>query len=81
MPKLGTFSGEELQKFFLGQGFIIKSQRSSHVKLRRIVDGRKQTLIIPKHSTVKKGTLREIYTQALAYIPDDILRANFYTRN
>lgn len=80
MPKLKNISGNELVRFFTSHGFLVLNQRGSHVKLRRTVDGRKQTLIIPNHTPLRAGTLRAIYLQALAYVSDEILRAYFYTK-
>ena len=50
------------------------------MKLRRTVaDGTIQTLTIPAHREIKLGTLREIFTQAVRFIPDADLRPHFYT--
>jgi HicA toxin of bacterial toxin-antitoxin, len=55
-------------------------ERGSHVKLRRILsDGAKQTLTIPAHSELDKGTLKAIYKQALRYVPEDELQPHFYS--
>jgi predicted RNA binding protein YcfA (HicA-like mRNA interferase family) len=42
-------------------GFVFRSQRGSHVKLRRR-DGR--TVIVPMHRELAPGTLRSILRQA-----------------
>ena len=80
MPRLKSISGDELVKFFTSHGFLVLNQHGSHIKLRCIVDDRKQTLIIPNHTPLRIGTLRAIYIQALAYMPDDVLRAYFYMK-
>ena len=79
MPKLRDFSGKEVINFFESQGFSIVSQHGSHIKLRRVLAGNKQTLIIPNHTTIHKGTIREIFNQAVRYIPEETLREFFYT--
>ena len=79
MPRLKTLSGNDVIKIFLSFGFEIASQRGSHVKLQRVVGGSKQTLTIPNHNELDKGTLLAIYRQALRYIPEDRLTPNFYT--
>jgi predicted RNA binding protein YcfA (HicA-like mRNA interferase family) len=56
MPKLRDFSGKEVLSFFESHDFSIISQHGSHIKLRRVVGGNKQTLIIPNHSSIHKGT-------------------------
>jgi len=79
MPKLKTLSGGEVVKIFSRFGFEVLSQRGSHVKLRRVIsDGTKQTLTIPLHEELDKGTLRAIFRQALRYIPEDELKPYFY---
>jgi predicted RNA binding protein YcfA (HicA-like mRNA interferase family) len=80
MPKLRDFSGKEVLSFFESHGFSIISQHGSHIKLRRVVENSKQTLIIPNHSSIHKGTIREIFNQAIHYISEENLRAFFYTK-
>ncbi|MBN1762050.1 MAG: type II toxin-antitoxin system HicA family toxin [Methanomicrobia archaeon] len=80
MPKLKTLSGKAVVKIFSEFSFDIVSQRGSHVKLGRInPDGSRQTLTIPFHDELDKGTLRAIFRQALRYIPEEELRPYFYT--
>jgi len=79
MPRLKTFGGKEVVKILSQFGFKVVSQRGSHVKLRRVLsDGTKQTLTIPLHEELDKGTLRAIFRQALRYIPEEELRSHFY---
>jgi predicted RNA binding protein YcfA (HicA-like mRNA interferase family) len=62
MPKLKTLSGEELLRVFEAFSFRTFAQRGSHVKLRRVVaGGARQTLTVPDHREIDKGTLRAIY--------------------
>ena len=80
MSKLKTLSGKEVTNIFLSFGFEVASQRGSHIKLRRVLsDGHKQTLTIPNHTELDKGTLRAIYRQGLRYIPEEDLFPNFYS--
>ena len=61
MPKLKTLSGEDIVKIFSKFDFKISSQKGSHVKLVRILpDGTKQSLTIPYHKELDKGTLKAI---------------------
>ena len=79
MPRLKNLSGREVIAIFSRFGFGIVSQRGSHVKLRRILpDGEKQTLTIPLHQELDRGTLRAIFRQALRYVPEEELRPYFY---
>ncbi|RKY57587.1 MAG: type II toxin-antitoxin system HicA family toxin [Candidatus Latescibacterota bacterium] len=79
MPKLKILSGREVVGIFSHFGFEVVSQRGSHVKLRRTLpDGTKQSLTIPLHEELDRGTLRAIFRQALRYIPEEELRPYFY---
>ena len=79
MPKLKVLSGQEVIKILLFFGFIVVLQRGSHVKLARIKsDNIKQTLTIPNHPELDRGTLKAIYRQALKYISEDDLKSHFY---
>ncbi len=80
MPRLKDLSGQEVLSFFESQGFSVVSQSSSHIKIRRVISGNKQTLIIPNHQSIRKGTIREIYNQAIHYISEEILHVFFYTK-
>ncbi|MEM0023829.1 MAG: type II toxin-antitoxin system HicA family toxin [Thermofilum sp.] len=79
MPRLKVLSGREVVKILSRFGFTIISQKGSHVKLRRILpDGTKQSLTIPLHEELDKGTLKAIYRQALRFIPEEELKPYFY---
>ena len=81
MPKLKTLSGKEVIKIFHSFGFNVIAQKGSHVKLARIQkDGTRQTLTIPNHFEIDKGTLKAIYRQALKYIPEEKLKIYFYNK-
>lgn len=80
MPKLKTLSGKEIVGIFISFGFEVASQRGSHVKLRRASgDTYTQTLTIPHHTELDKGTLRAIYRQGLKYIAEENLYPFFYS--
>ncbi len=59
MPaKLRNLSGDDVLRILATFGFAVVSQRGSHVKLRRVAsDGRKQTLHLPRHGQLRRGTL------------------------
>ena len=78
MPKLRVLSGANLLAILQLFGFEVLSQRGSHVKLIRLQDGRRQILTVPNHKELDKGTLKAIYRQASAFIPEDELTAHFY---
>lgn len=80
MTKLRTLSGQDLVRIFANFGFHPVSQRGSHVKLRRMPPaGGAQTLTIVLHQGLDKGTLHAIYRQALRFLTEEDLRADFYT--
>ncbi len=80
MPKLRILSGDDVVKILESLGFLMAAQKGSHVKLKRITDGgMKQTLTIPNHKELDKGTLRAIYLQVSKYVPESILREYFYS--
>jgi predicted RNA binding protein YcfA (HicA-like mRNA interferase family) len=68
---------KEYIKIFHHFGFHRVSQKGSHVKLRRVKNGSKQTLTIPVHKEIDRGTLRAIYSQAQRYLPEEDLRGHF----
>jgi predicted RNA binding protein YcfA (HicA-like mRNA interferase family) len=79
MPKLRVLSGKKLVKIFEGFGFVSVSQKGSHIKMHRFYDEAIQMLVIPNHPSVSKGTLKEIYNQALQYISEKEIKRFFYT--
>lgn len=77
--KLRHLSGNEVISIFNTFEFTVHSQRGSHVKIRRLIHSKKQTLTIPMHSELDAGTLRAILRQATRYIPENELRPHFYS--
>ena len=58
MSKLPQVSGKDTIKALQKIGFVLNSQKGSHVKLVRLKNNQRQTVIIPMHKNIKKGTLR-----------------------
>jgi len=79
MPKLRDISGKKLVKIFENLGFTVVGQKGSHVKMAKFVVGINQTLVIPNHPSISKGTLKNIYTQASEYISEKNLKKHFYS--
>jgi len=79
MSKLRVLGGKDLLKIFDSFGFEQIDQNGSHVKLRRIVNGNRETLTVPKHDEIDKGLLKQIFLQASQYISEKKLRPLFYT--
>jgi predicted RNA binding protein YcfA (HicA-like mRNA interferase family) len=78
MPRLKQLSGRDLISIFIQFGFTIEAQRGSHVKLRRVRNEQRQTLIIPAHNRIDASTLRAIFRQAQRYVSEQDLRSHFY---
>ncbi|HOK45541.1 MAG TPA: type II toxin-antitoxin system HicA family toxin [Bryobacteraceae bacterium] len=79
MPKLRVLSGDEVVRILHSFGFAPVSRRGSHIKLqRKLPNGSRQSLTVPLHREMDRGTLLAIYRQALRFIPEDELRSRFY---
>jgi len=79
MPGLKKLSGSQVIAILVKAGFQVISQKGSHVKLKRFIDSKPQTLTIPNHKEIDTGTLRAIFNQASQYIDPDRLRREFYS--
>jgi predicted RNA binding protein YcfA (HicA-like mRNA interferase family) len=56
MPISGKQAASILQK----QGFVVSSQRGSHVVLTKETETGKSITVVPLHKELKKGTIRGI---------------------
>ncbi len=80
MPKkLRNLSGDEIISIFQKFGFSISYAKGSHSKLSRIAGGEKQVIVVPRHNSVAKGTLKSIYRKATPYLGEEALYPFFYT--
>lgn len=79
MSKLRVISGKKLVSVFESFGFVRVGQKGSHIKMQRFYSGLMQTLVIPNHTSISKGTLKEIYSQALQYFSEKEIKNIFYT--
>lgn len=79
MPKLRALSATDVVRILSLFGFTVASQRGSHLKLQRILSSGKQTLTIPNHANLDKGTAKAIYRQMLRYLTEGELHPHFYT--
>ena len=80
MPnKLKNLSGKEIVKFLEQNGFSIHKNHGSHCKMRRTIGDRRQTLVIPMHNSIAKGTLRDVYNQISEYLPESDTGNFFFT--
>lgn len=80
MSRIRVLSGKDIIKILESFGFIIIGQKGSHVKMKRVTKGGSpQTLTIPKHSELDKGTIKAIYIQILRYLSEDEIKGYFYS--
>jgi predicted RNA binding protein YcfA (HicA-like mRNA interferase family) len=61
-PGLPVVSGESLIKALGKDGWTVKRQRGSHVRLKK--PGRRTALVVPLHRELKRGTLAGILRDA-----------------
>lgn len=79
MGRMRVLSGSQVLAILRSFGFVVHAQHGSHVKLSRFsADGAKQTLVIPLHADLDKGTLQAIFRQASRFVPASDLRAHFF---
>ena len=74
MPKLPQVSGSEVIKVLAKVGFKKVSQKGSHIKLQRKRSNIIQTIIIPNHKVLKKGTLRNGILKNIPLTVEDFLK-------
>jgi len=74
MSNLPQVSGKDTIKVLQRIGFIVTTQRGSHVKLTRILNSQKQTVIVPMHKVLKKGTLRNGILKIINLSVDDFIK-------
>lgn len=60
VPELPVISGQKTIKILVKLGFVVVRQKGSHVFLQRGND----TVTVPLHNPLKKGTLKSILKQA-----------------
>ena len=80
MPnRLRNLSGGEVIKIFQTFDFKLIFGKGSHCKLARINnDGTRQVIVVPRHQSISKGTLKSIYNKALNYLSEEQLKPLFY---
>ena len=80
MPRLKRLSGKDVIAILGRFGFVVVSQRGSHVKLARAMStGERQILTVPSHSELDTGTCRALLRQASRYVLGQELRPYFYS--
>jgi len=78
--KLRQLRTTDVLRILAGFGFEeVRGGKGSHIKLRRMVDDKRQTLILPRQDPLARGTLRAIFRQACRYVAESELRPHFFT--
>lgn len=62
MPK--RYSAKQVIKRLKQFGFVKISQKGSHIKLKGLIEGKIQTVIVPDHKQIAIGTFSSILKQA-----------------
>lgn len=62
--KLPVASGKDVIKALGRAGFRVVRQKGSHVRMEKLEGAKVVKLTVPMHETLKKGTLRQILTDA-----------------
>jgi predicted RNA binding protein YcfA (HicA-like mRNA interferase family) len=62
--RLPVASGKQVIKALSKAGFRVVRQKGSHVRLERIQGDQTIKLTVPLHETLKKGTLKQILSEA-----------------
>lgn len=79
MPRLRILSGSDVLGILAGFDFQPFSQRGSHIKVRRTTShGETQTLTVPNHREIDRGTLHAIFRQACRFVAEAKLRQKFF---
>jgi len=74
MPRLPQVSGKRVVEALKNIGFLKVSQKGSHIKLQRLKGKRLQTIIVPNHKVIKKGTLRNGILKVVPLSVDEFLK-------
>jgi len=74
MSRLPQASGKDTIKALQKIGFIIISQKGSHIKLIRTIGSQRQTITIPMHKVIKKGTLRNGILKPINLSVDEFIK-------
>ena len=79
MSKLRVLSGKDIIKFLQKEGLEIEYCKRNHCKLFKLIGGEKESITIPLHKEIAKGTLRAIYNQASRFVSQGELKKYFYS--
>ena len=79
MTRLRRLGSREVLTSLRKHGFEVAYARGSHAKLvRTLSSGERHVWVVPLHKSLASGTVRAIYRQALRFVPEAELRADFF---
>lgn len=64
MARLPVLSGREIMKLLSDRGFHIVGRKDSHVRMKKIGDGRVFITVVPDKKEIPVGTLKSIIRQS-----------------
>lgn len=59
-----VLSWQQVCRILERQGFVLRRQRGGHMRYRGVVEGEEKNVSIPRHRTIKPGTLGDIIKQS-----------------
>jgi predicted RNA binding protein YcfA (HicA-like mRNA interferase family) len=74
MGKLSSITVKEALKVFEKLGFEKISQRGSHIKMRRDISNKVETIIVPNHKILKEGTLKNGILKPVGITPEQFIK-------
>ena len=74
MGKLSSISTKDALRVFKRLDFVVVSQTGSHIKLRRDINGRVETIIVPNHRILKEGTLKYGILRPIGVSPEQFIK-------
>jgi predicted RNA binding protein YcfA (HicA-like mRNA interferase family) len=79
MPKMKVLSGKDVVRFLERHGFLVVSQKGSHIRMISRSDQRKVTVVVPNHKVLKRGMQHQIMKESLRSISAAEVFEFFYT--
>ena len=79
MSRLKALSASDVIQALRHFGFEVVNTQGSHVKLRRDAPRGRETLTLPLHKELARGTVLAIFRQASKYIPERELKPWFFS--
>ena len=74
MGKLSSVTVKGALKVFEKLGFEKFSQKGSHIKMRREIGNKTETIIVPNHKILKEGTLKNGILKPIGITPEQFIK-------